>query len=130
MGHIRPEWIHGYGDADAREQTRVTKMTNNQIPITNENDNDQFTNNQLNEAKGGLPVSFLSWLLVIVCFSGHWDLVIGHYPLRKTHPSPITCLFFLLSYHRVERRVLALDQRSEQLRGGELAGFLQPLTRK
>ncbi|HOD75902.1 MAG TPA: hypothetical protein PKJ17_07740, partial [Syntrophorhabdaceae bacterium] len=70
MGHIRPEWIHGYGDADAREQTRVTKMTNNQIPITNEKDNDQFTNNQLNEAKGGLPVSFLSWLLVIVCFSG------------------------------------------------------------
>jgi len=33
-------------------------MTNNQIPMTNEKDNDQFTNNQLNKAKGGLPVSF------------------------------------------------------------------------
>jgi len=57
-------------------------MTNDQIPMTNEKDNDQFTNNQLNKAKGGPPVSFFL-LLVIVCFSGHWNLVIGHYLLYK-----------------------------------------------
>jgi hypothetical protein len=40
--------------------------------MTNEKDNDQFTNNQLNKARGGLPVSF---------FFGYWllsvSLVIG-----------------------------------------------------
>jgi hypothetical protein len=63
----------------------ITLMTNNQIPMTNEEDNDQLTNNQLNRGKGRTDrlYRFLFWLLVIVRLSGHWNLVIGHYLLQK-----------------------------------------------
>jgi len=57
-------------------------MTNNQIPMTNENDNDQCTNNQLNKGKNrkACPYHFgyclFLWLLefgqlVIIRFIGH-----------------------------------------------------------
>jgi len=61
-------------------------MTNDQIPMTNEEDNDQLTNNQLNRGKGRTDrlYRFLFWLLVIVRLSGYWNLVItlfiGYYP--------------------------------------------------
>jgi len=88
MGHISPEWTYGNGHADAREQSRERKMTNDQIPMTNEKDNDQLTNNQLNKAKGGLPVpfSFGYWLLSVFLVIGIWSLVI--ILLRRDEPRP------------------------------------------
>jgi len=59
-------------------------MTNNQIPMTNEKDNDQFTNNQLNKARGGLSVSFLFWLLVIGYCVFLWSLEFGHWSLSSS----------------------------------------------
>jgi hypothetical protein len=54
-------------------------MTNDQIPMTNEKDN-----NQLNKAKGGLPVSFFFgyWLLSVYLVIGIWSLLskIIHFP--------------------------------------------------
>jgi len=86
--HICPKQIYGNEHADSQERSRVTKITNNQIPMTNENDNDQFTNNQLNKAKGGLPVPFFFgyWLLSVFLVIGIWSLVI--ILLRRDQPRP------------------------------------------
>jgi hypothetical protein len=57
-------------------------MTNDQIPMTNEKDNDQFINNQLNKGQGGtdcLHRFFLGyWLLSVFLVIGIWLLVIFH----------------------------------------------------
>jgi hypothetical protein len=55
-------------------------MTNDQIPMTNEKDNDQFTNNQLNKAKGGPPVSF--FFVIGYCLF-LWSLEFGHWSLSS-----------------------------------------------
>jgi hypothetical protein len=65
-------------------------MTNNQITITNEKDNDQFTN-KADQTKGqtGLQgkkltlcgICIFTWLLILVCFPGYWNLIIGYYLL-------------------------------------------------
>ena len=40
-----------------------------------------ITNNQTTMTKGeAAHVSLLFWLLGIICFSGHWNLVIGYCP--------------------------------------------------
>jgi len=49
-------------------------MTNDQIPMTNEKGN-----NQLNKEKGGTDRPYHFGLLIIVCLSGYWNLVVGHY---------------------------------------------------
>jgi hypothetical protein len=62
-------------------------MTNDQIPMTNENDNNQFTNNQLNKEEGrnGPPISFFCllefgyWSFSSYLVIGVWS--IGHYLL-------------------------------------------------
>ena len=52
-------------------------MTNDQIPMTNEKDNDQFTNNQLNKQKGKTAcLTFGYWLLLVFLVIGIWSLVI------------------------------------------------------
>jgi hypothetical protein len=57
-------------------------MINDQIPITNEGDNDRFTNNQLTKMRGSARLwcllPFGNWSLVIGCFPviGIWLLVI------------------------------------------------------
>ena len=45
-GHICPRYVYCNGHADSPEQSRETGITNDQIPMTNEKDNDQLTNDQ------------------------------------------------------------------------------------
>lgn len=47
MGHTCPKQICSNGRADPPE-SREAEIANDQIPMTSEKDNDQFTNNQLN----------------------------------------------------------------------------------
>jgi hypothetical protein len=85
-------------------------MTNDQIPMTNEKENDQFANNQLNRGKGRTDrlYRFLFWLLVIVRLSGYWNLVIGHYLLHRLLSSSVITVdkyrVFLNNYERLHRR--------------------------
>jgi hypothetical protein len=64
-------------------------MTNNQIPMTNEKDNDQFTNNQLNQGKGPTEslyrFLFGYWLFSVSLVIGIWSL--GHCLLQKRSTS-------------------------------------------
>jgi hypothetical protein len=56
--------------------------------MTNENDNDQFTNNQLNKGKDGTDCLhyFGYWLLSVYLVIGIWSLVIILF--RRDEPRP------------------------------------------
>lgn len=62
-------------------------MTNDQIPITREKDNNQFTNNQTDDqdkrARRFIRRLPLFWSLVIIFFFGYCDLGIGYYLFRR-----------------------------------------------
>jgi len=60
-------------------------MTNNQLPMTKQEDNNQIPiTKRIITREEPAAVSLFFWLLVIICFFGHWNLVIGHYPFRQT----------------------------------------------
>jgi len=68
-------------------------MTNDQIPMTDEKDNDQFTNNQLTKRNGRADClhHFGYWSLSVYLIIGIWS--IGYYPPpwrneRRDQPRP------------------------------------------
>jgi hypothetical protein len=76
MGHSLTELRQKGKEADKKV------MTNDQIPMTNEKDNDQYTNNQLNKENDRMDCMYHLWSLEFDHWSLSFSLVIGYFCFR------------------------------------------------